>query len=187
MLLFLLGAAGLLLIACTNILNLFLSRLMLLQKQLAIRAALGARRIQLGQQLFTEALLLMLLSAAGWHCCWAQAGFSRFKPAGLAGFFPRSQRTWPVSFYCVGSALMLALVTLAVLHFSCITAYCALSSVKSGAAKQWQRRRRANTGASFAVVLFCCNSELRHTAGVFKCSLVMQWTLITSYKATAWV
>ncbi|RVT42769.1 FtsX-like permease family protein [Rheinheimera sediminis] len=56
------AAAALLLIATTNILNLFLSRLMLLQKQLAIRAALGARRRQLWQQLFAEALFVMLLS-----------------------------------------------------------------------------------------------------------------------------
>ncbi len=107
LLLFLLGAAGLLLIASTNILNLFLSRLMLLQKQLAIRAALGARRFQLGQLLFTEALLLMLLSALV-GLLLAQAGF-----AGLnhwfSEFFPRSNELG-LSAFSMLSAALLALV-----------------------------------------------------------------------------
>lgn len=109
LLLLLVGGSGLLLIASTNILNLFLARLMLLQKQLAIRAALGARRFQLGQQLFTEALLLMLLSAA-LALLLAQAGFS-----GVVRWFgsslPRSSELG-LSAFSFGSALLLA-VTLA--------------------------------------------------------------------------
>lgn len=107
LLLFLLGAAGLLLIASTNILNLFLSRLMLLQKQLAIRAALGARRFQLGQLLFTEALLLMLLSALV-GLLLAQAGFTGLHHW-FSQFFPRSNELG-LSAFSVLSAALLALL-----------------------------------------------------------------------------
>lgn len=107
LLLLFIGGAGLLLIATTNILNLFLSRLMLLQKQLAIRAALGARRFQLGQQLFAEALLLMLLSA-GLALLLSQAGFS-----GVTRWFgnslPRSSELG-LSLFSFGSALLLAVL-----------------------------------------------------------------------------
>lgn len=105
--LLLLGGVGLLAIATTNILNLFLSRLMLLQKQLAIRAALGARRSQLGQQLFTEAMLLMLLSA-GFALLLAQAGFYGLTHW-FGGMFPRSSELG-LSLFSFGSALLLAVL-----------------------------------------------------------------------------
>ena len=105
--LLLLGGVGLLAIATTNILNLFLSRLMLLQKQLAIRAALGARRSQLGQQLFAEALLLMLLSA-GFALVLAQAGFYGLTHW-FGSMFPRSSELG-LSLFSFGSALLLAVL-----------------------------------------------------------------------------
>ncbi len=64
-LLILLGAVGcLLLIACVNISNLLLGRSLGRQRELAIRSAVGASRVQLVRQLLIESTTIALIGAA---------------------------------------------------------------------------------------------------------------------------
>ena len=109
-LLILLGAvAFLLLIACANVVNLMLAQAATRERELAIRAALGAARGRLVRQFLTEALLLSLSGGAlgVLAAIWGVQGLLALAPNDL----PRLNDVsigMPVLFFALGIALLVA-------------------------------------------------------------------------------
>ena len=105
---FLLGAVSfVLLIACANVANLLLAAGAARQKELALRAATGARRGRLMQQLLTENLLLSLVGCGFGLILafWGTRLFALIVPAG----FPELLRHIPVDTRVLGFALAISI------------------------------------------------------------------------------
>lgn len=105
-----LAMVGLLLLsACANVASLFISRMSVRQREIAIRLALGARRWQLIRQLLMESLVLSLASGLFGlvFSVWIVQGLIGLVPADALGGWLAAQ----IDVRLLGFACLLALVT----------------------------------------------------------------------------
>ena len=103
------GAVSLLMvIACCNVANMLLARATTREREISIRAAIGASRGRIVRQLLVESVLLAVGGLAG-GCLLAYGGI-----AALAGFMPRQGVPWETQIRLDTPVLIFALVAAAV-------------------------------------------------------------------------
>jgi predicted permease len=109
----LLGAVGfLLLIACVNVANLLLARGTTRQREVAVRAALGASRGQLFRQFLTESLLLATAGGAlGVYLAWLMVdALISYVPANMLPFEANVRISVPVLLFTIAATMLAGLL-----------------------------------------------------------------------------
>lgn len=137
--LMLLGAVGcVLLIACVNLANLILARGTTRQRELGVRAALGASRGALARVLLTESLLLSVAGALlGGVLAWLAVGFLR---ASLPPELPR------VALIAVNWRVLTVTMTMAVVIGLALGMAPVFQFVRPAAVAMMRQGQRTNTG-----------------------------------------
>jgi len=160
------GVICLVLIACANISNLFMSRTAEKQRQMAIQAAIGANKKHLFKAIFTETSLLMYLSIT-FALILAKAGFYLMQQY-LDEFLPRVNELSlnPVTLVCavlitITFALFFAKLSIRVLNYHTLNS--TLQSSGKGSGLQVSKNTRQVLIASqiaLATVLVFANFSL---------------------------
>jgi predicted permease len=96
-----------LLVACFNVANLLLARAAAREREIAVRAALGASRVRLIRQMLTESILLAIAGAVGGALVgnWVIRGLENLRPLGDFALNLAFTFDWRVFSYVAGIAL----------------------------------------------------------------------------------
>ncbi|MEW5919240.1 MAG: ABC transporter permease, partial [Gemmatimonadota bacterium] len=152
------GAGALvLIIAISNVASLFTARAVTREREVALRAALGARLGRLVRQLATEAAMLVTLSAAA-GVAFASAIIAWIRPLALS-FVPRMQDVTIGPRILAYAALLLFLTIgllglLATAPLRSNTLWTSLGSSRASASPVLRRRRRRIVVAEVALAVF---------------------------------
>jgi putative ABC transport system permease protein len=158
------GAVSLLLvIACCNVANMLLARATTREREIAVRAAIGASRGRIVRQLLVESALLAF-GGLLFGSLLAYAGI-----AALAGFMPRQGVPWETQIRLDQPVLLFALAAAAVATLS-FGLYPALQSVRgdlvAGGARSTAGRRQTRMRSSLVVAQVALSIVLLLGAGL---------------------